>query len=398
MSTSGIQGFRWGLASLTFTGSLLSAIGSGCILLCYLALPLKRHFRHVLILNLAVADFVNSVNNAASGGQIIMHRRDLAPGPGCVLNGMVGQITVQATDCAILAIALVTVYTITRTSSSRLIQGEWEWPLIAAATAAIWALPLLTGLLALGNHWYAPVSGNWCWLTPNPVYLRYALTHGWRYLFMAVEIAAYAYLHVYLRRHFRRLAVPIVSNPPSSSLEAGEQTRSIPLTPITFSEFKQDVHVSQSGGHEDADADGDDGEGDGDFAGKRVTITITEDDRSGAPPTTATLSKASMPMAHIMAHHRTLPPASASAPGADAPNSRQRAIQRVLLLNAYPLLYIVLWIPGLAHRIVEATGHKSQVTQIMQASTQFVGLANALTYGWNERIAAQIREKVRRRG
>ncbi|KAG9217959.1 hypothetical protein PLEOSDRAFT_1086413 [Pleurotus ostreatus PC15] len=389
MSTAGIHGFRWGLASLTFAGSFLSALGSGCILLCYLALPLKRHFRHVLILNLAVADFANSVNNAASGGQIIMHRRDLVPGPGCVLNGMIGQITVQATDCAILAIALVTVYTITRTSSSRLIQGEWEWPLILSATAAIWALPLLTGFLALGKHWYAPVSGNWCWLTADPVYLRYVLTHGWRYLFMVIEVAVYTYLHFYLRRHFRRLAVPIVSNPPSSASQGEQHTRSIPLTPITFSEFKQDVHISQSGGHGDGD--------DGDYSAKRVTITI-DDDAPPAAPTT-TLSKASMPMTHIMAHQRTLPPAGPNTPGgADgAGNSRQRAIQRVLLLNAYPLLYILLWIPGLAHRIVEATGHKSQVTQIMQASTQFVGLANALTYGWNERIASQIKEKFRRR-
>lgn len=53
MST--ITGFRLTSAIITFTCSLLSAIGSGLILLCYLALPLKKHFRHVLILNLAVA-------------------------------------------------------------------------------------------------------------------------------------------------------------------------------------------------------------------------------------------------------------------------------------------------------------------------------------------------------
>ncbi|KAJ8496326.1 hypothetical protein ONZ45_g12502 [Pleurotus djamor] len=76
---------------------------------------------------------------------------------------------------------------------------------------------------------------------------------------------------------------------------------------------------------------------------------------------------------------------------------RYKAIQRILLLNAYPFFYILLWMPGLANRLIEASGHKSKVTQIMQASTQFVGLANALTYGWNERVAREVKLKYRRR-
>lgn len=74
-------------------------------------------------------------------------------------------------------------------------------------------------------------------------------------------------------------------------------------------------------------------------------------------------------------------------------NPQYQAIQRVLLLNAYPLAYIILWIPGIANRLIEATGHTSSVMQILQASTQLVGLANALTYGWNERVAKQLKEQ-----
>jgi len=74
-------------------------------------------------------------------------------------------------------------------------------------------------------------------------------------------------------------------------------------------------------------------------------------------------------------------------------NPQYQAIQRVLLLNAYPLAYIILWIPGIANRLIEATGHSSSVMQILQASTQLVGLANALTYGWNERVAKQLKER-----
>ena len=77
-------------------------------------------------------------------------------------------------------------------------------------------------------------------------------------------------------------------------------------------------------------------------------------------------------------------------------NSQYQAIQRVLLLNAYPLAYIILWIPGIANRLIEATGHSSSVVQILQASTQLVGLANAVTYGWNERVAKQLKEQFSR--
>ena len=74
-----------------------------------------------------------------------------------------------------------------------------------------------------------------------------------------------------------------------------------------------------------------------------------------------------------------------------------QAIQRVLLLNAYPLAYIILWIPGIVNRFIEAAGHESSVAQLFQASAQLVGLANALTYGWNERVSTRLREQCRAR-
>ena len=56
-------------------------------------------------------------------------------------------------------------------------------------------------------------------------------------------------------------------------------------------------------------------------------------------------------------------------------------LRRMLLLNGYPVLYIVLWIPGIATRQVEAV-HGSSPTWllVMQSSTQYIGLANAVTY------------------
>lgn len=60
-------------------------------------------------------------------------------------------------------------------------------------------------------------------------------------------------------------------------------------------------------------------------------------------------------------------------------------LKRMLLLNGYPIAYIILWIPGMANRLVEVVNGSSPVwLRALQASTQFVGLANAVTYGLNE--------------
>ena len=45
-------------------------------------------------------------------------------------------------------------------------------------------------------------------------------------------------------------------------------------------------------------------------------------------------------------------------------------------------------------RISQATGHYSYVLQVMQASTQFIGFANAVTFGWNEKIGEQLKRKI----
>lgn len=61
-----------------------------------------------------------------------------------------------------------------------------------------------------------------------------------------------------------------------------------------------------------------------------------------------------------------------------------REIWKMLLLNMYPVTYLVLWIPGLANRIVEGMGHNIRWLVILQSSTQFIGLANATVYLYKE--------------
>lgn len=61
-----------------------------------------------------------------------------------------------------------------------------------------------------------------------------------------------------------------------------------------------------------------------------------------------------------------------------------REIWRMLLLNMYPVTYLILWIPGIANRIAEGMGHEVRTLVILQSSTQFIGLANASVYVYKE--------------
>ncbi|KAK0229408.1 hypothetical protein EDD85DRAFT_1026875 [Armillaria nabsnona] len=96
--------FELALAITNLVGSALSAMGSGFIIFCYIFLPMKKHYRHPLIMNLAIADFVNGVNNGISRA-VVLATGPLAQSPACTANGFIDQLSVQATDTSILAIA-----------------------------------------------------------------------------------------------------------------------------------------------------------------------------------------------------------------------------------------------------------------------------------------------------
>ena len=47
------------------------------------------------------------------------------------------------------------------------------------------------------------MSGNWCWIQDSPTYLRYVLTHGWRFVIIFIVSGLCIYIQIYLRRHLR---------------------------------------------------------------------------------------------------------------------------------------------------------------------------------------------------
>lgn len=71
----------------------------------------------------------------------------------------------------------------------------------------------------------------------------------------------------------------------------------------------------------------------------------------------------------------------------------EREIKRTLLLDAYPSIYVVLWMLGLVGRFMEAAGHlPSTRTSCFQVSTQAIGCANALTSGFRHHLRNRLKE------
>ncbi|KAK0186216.1 hypothetical protein F5146DRAFT_1005332 [Armillaria mellea] len=169
-----LSNFELALALSNLVRSALSSLGSGFIILCYVFLPVKRHYQHLLILNLVIADvhqenldFINAMTNVISGS-VVLATGPLSEMPACITNGFIEQLSVQAetryakaTDTSILAISIVTISIVTTSHDS-----SWT------AKSEIADVEFIS-FIALGKGYYTTTSGNWCWLTPEPAYVAF---------------------------------------------------------------------------------------------------------------------------------------------------------------------------------------------------------------------------------
>ncbi|KAF5026832.1 hypothetical protein F66182_1026 [Fusarium sp. NRRL 66182] len=424
------------VSSVTLAGSILSCIATGCVLVSFTIY--RRHlrsFRHVLVLNLMVAEFINTLNNSISG---VIHLRvgELRAGVPCVVNGFVGQLSVSAADFSVLAIALITLLTVTRlmyiptTSTARK----------TLICAAIWAMPLITAVIPTAAGEMKPVGGNWCWISAARSDLRYGMTHGWRFFVIFSTIAIYIYIWAYLRRHLgsmpraKRPSSYILSSTGNSNsllsrtskkmgfrnmkdgeveLDAFEGRRPKTTAPTSPTMLEQDshwerVHADKMDEIEDMNPDRR-GESEAGHSG-----TVARLIRHRQTPSNRGLEVAFAGVANNDFAEAPSPPSPSPSPS-PSPRPRQAQtnllqtnasefpqrrdtheveveIKRMMLLNAYPYLYVLLWLPGLINRLMEATGSKTSETTIaaLNTSTQFIGFANAATYGFNHHLRDRL--------
>ena len=181
--------------------------------------------------------------------------------------------------------------------------------------------------------------------------------------------------------------------------------RSPPLPPLPGPGQPPSSQPVSVFGHDDEDSDHHDYDDDAvplrdletGGGGKRATVAIMTTTTTSS---TATSTTTMMTMTKTTAAAAAAATATASAPAdrvhASGPRASRANLRRMLLLNGYPVLWIALWIPGMATRLTEAVAGRSPVwLQVAQASTQYIGLANALTYSWNEKMTQRLRTLVR---
>ncbi|RKL44950.1 hypothetical protein BFJ72_g3600 [Fusarium proliferatum] len=274
-----------------------------------------------------------------------------------------------------------------------------------------------------------PVGGNWCWIAINRPDLRYTMAHGWRIFGIFSTIAIYIYIWLYLRRRLEpkprrarqlrceaRSSNKIASLPLKSPRRSGFQPmggevieldpfeREQPSTPATnpkmFCEEFQPPPSPPDTRFKEINIE----------LGERPPAGSTKTkggamrhrptaSKSGADPTTPEdpsclypePSQARQSQQSQLSVLQTNASEFHMRPDAD---KVELEIKRMLLLNAYPFMYVLLWMPGLINRLMEASGNPSSKTinVALQAPTQFIGLANALTYGFNHYLRDRLND------
>ncbi|KAF4982291.1 hypothetical protein FZEAL_2077 [Fusarium zealandicum] len=373
------------------------------------------------------SEFLNALNNSVSGFIFIL-TGELQPSISCVVNGFIGQLSVQAADFSIFAIAVVTLLTVTRLTympnASRAMK--------LAICLPVWILPLITSLIPTAMSQMVPVGGNWCWISASRPDLRYSLTHGWRFLVIFSTIAIYVYIWAYLRRH-------LTSNG-GKNRQSSYSLRTASKTGSTFSHrsnkagfraIQNDDVEMHANGPTGSNIDSTHSVAMGRLPHKQqsnrfdpavkveaaVLPRVIEDShdhgrhrrRSGSSPfsiSSKDMELSAAERAHLGASRRpasndderttqsnTLQTNASEFPIRRQTHEVELEIKRMMLLNAYPFMYVLLWTPGLVNRLMEASGNTptQTVSAALQAPTQFVGLANALTYGFNHHLRDRLK-------
>ncbi|KAK3670410.1 hypothetical protein LTR78_009650 [Recurvomyces mirabilis] len=402
------------IAIPTFIGSMVSLLASTIFAIIYVVFPPKRHFRQVLICNLLLADWINSFNNTVSGIVVLSdwrNRNSLLPGPGCTANAYIGQFSVQAIDFNILVISIAVLITVRKNN----IAAEQSWLTLAGVCAVPWIMPIITSNIGLGLGIYGPVTGNWCWITREHFGDRYALTHAWRLAIFVTTAGIYTWVYIHLKRIYGRFAMNERSTALTSSARRAtmHDVRVVDEVELTSShrhdisqddeqplrhytariDVKDDHYVSHETTPQTASY-------------KHFAVITAAQEVSELPERSHTQGSSSSQhesqtdeqtaystcqTAPILSPNKSAATTSSTKPAYVRPTSDLR---RMLLLNGYPILYILLWIPGIMNRVWEAFGTSPLWLQGLQATTQFMGFADVLTYAYNEQLHKRISTRL----
>lgn len=223
----------------------------------------------------------------------------------------------------------------------------------------------MIGTIGLKLDSYGYVSGNWCWVKRDRLDLRYGLSHGPRIAIFVITIAIYTYIYLRLKRVFKNLR----------SITGTTDTRTmqdnLPTQPSDGDNDTQKILVAHSVlvSHEMHDM---------------PQTPDAQERRSHFRAEGATKSTVSVQRNTIIGETRFESSRMPAAP----------KLKKMLLMNGYPIAYIILWIPGIANRLAESVGQSPRWLNALQASTQYIGLVNAVTYGMSEQMRRGVWKKL----
>jgi hypothetical protein len=360
----------YAIAIPTFIGSLLSCLGSAIALAFQIARPPRRHFRHSLIVNLLVADFIYGLGNTISGAIFISNGRTPSPlaepSTACLVSGWFSQANAQHIDFNILIISIVVLFSVIKKDAISHLGMKWEILICAAA----WVPGIITGTIGLTLDSYGYVSGNWCWIRSDRLDLRYGLSHAWRIIIFVATIAIYTYIFATLKRIFinnrnlSSISTTLFTRTGQDNQGAGSTDPDNDTQKILVDQSVSVSHEMHNMPHTPDTADRD--------------HSFNRDD--GAASTTVRIEGTATN------RNTTFEPSRMPAP----PN-----VRKMLLMNGYPVAYVILWIPGIANRLAESVGQSPRWLNALQATTQYIGLINALTYGMSEQMRRGVWKKIK---
>ncbi|ORY07115.1 family A G protein-coupled receptor-like protein, partial [Basidiobolus meristosporus CBS 931.73] len=304
----------------SLVGSSISTVASFLLILCYVLLPACRTYRHRLILSLSIADFLNALSNTTSGLKMTT-QGPLEEGAFCSVNGFVGQLTVQAQDFSTLLIAIVTYTAISRPlqwlHSLNFLQRYEVWLYVC-----VWGISFITALVGLLAIGYEPVTGNWCWLPAYPVWVRYVLTHGFRYAIIPIVFFLYIRLFILLKKS--KPAEITSDETYVNNLNADGIQENIELA-SSYHTFKSDPSLHNGGLESDLNDEHD-----------------NSDDNSAHHS-----FKLMKLMTKIGLKKRGHATEDMDSPNLRRTPSNERRVHRVMLkMCLYPVIYTLCWLPG----------------------------------------------------
>jgi hypothetical protein len=286
---------------------------------------------------------------------------------------------------------------------------------------SIWVVPLCTskrpihlerimltipGVFAWSKKYYGPVSGNWCWIEKQFLRQRYTLNHGWRIAIFFITLCTYVFVFIYMSRRLKPQNLSNLSSTIPGNIETQKYNK--------IDAVRDNAVLAGCGATPRISMD----------EGRPSNASATRDAKnyhlrsSISPPPSLHLNTTTRPVSTPSINFIAASPGDNSPtypagsfalvdlkeprqsvtvtissqssfpppPKLQRPKQSRvdREIWKMLLLNMYPVTYLILWVPGMANRFAEAMGYDIRALVIMQSSTQYIGLVNACVYFYKE--------------